>query len=209
MLFTTATKESGSAGSPIQCNCVFCYKVVTLFFTGKNKKSPSTTSLKNHLNDCHFGLYDQISFVHPTVGSLFGNDQAKLGDFFIMHNERKQTLLPPKELKTVQPPERKLTQQCPEVIIDIDQDDSEEQSIKVFKRYLGKLVPIYKRIYRSVLLSVPIAWNTNDLNNQLKYFASEILESYYEFSKYSPKIITELVAARQCLLQGVSSYAFA
>ena len=209
MLFTTKASEGGLAGSPIQCNCLFCYKEVTLFFTGQNKQSPSITSLKKHLNDYHFGLYDQINFLHPTVGSIFGNDQAKLEEFFVMHKERKQTLLPPKELKTVKSPERNLIQESSEEIIDIDQDDGEEHESKVFKRCLGKRVPIYKRIYRNVLLSVPIAWNTNDSNNQLKYFANEILASYYEFKKYSPEIISELVAARQCLLQDVSSYAFA
>lgn len=143
------------------------------------------------------------------MGSIFGNDQAKLEEFFVMHKERKQTLLPPKELKTVKSPERNLIQESSEEIIDIDQDDGEEHESKVFKRCLGKRVPIYKRIYRNVLLFVPIAWNTNDSNNQLKYFANEILASYYEFKKYSPEIISELVAARQCLLQDVSSYAFA
>ena len=179
------------------------------FFTGNNKQSPSISSLKKHLNDCHFGLYDQINFVHPTVGFLFDNDQSKLEEIFVMRDERKQTLLPPKVVKTIQPPKGKLTQECSEVIIDVDQDDSEERNRRVFKRCLGKLVPVYKRIYRNVLLSVPIAWNTNDMNNQLKYFASEILAWYYEFSKYSPEIISELVAARQCLFQGISSYAFA
>ena len=152
------------------------------FFTGNNKQSPSISSLKKHLNDCHFGLYDQINFVHPTVGSLFDNDQSKLEEIFVMRDERKQTLLPSKVVKTIQPPKGKLTQECSEVIIDIDQDDGEERNRRVFKRCLGKLVPVYKRIYRNVLLSVPIAWNTKEMNNQLKYFASEILASNYEFS---------------------------
>ena len=132
MLFTTKTSESRLVESPIQCNCLFCYKEVTLFFTGKNKQSPSITSLKKHRNNCHFGLYNQINFLHPTMGSLFGNDRSKLEEIFVMRDERKQVLLPPKEVKNIRPPKGKLTQECSEVIIDVDQDHNEERNRRVF-----------------------------------------------------------------------------
>ena len=34
MLFTTKTSDSGPVGSPIQCNCLFCYKDVMLSLLG-------------------------------------------------------------------------------------------------------------------------------------------------------------------------------
>ena len=67
------------------------------------------------------------------MGSLFGNDRSKLEEIFVMRDERKQVLLPPKEVKNIRPPKGKLTQECSEVIIDVDQDDSEERNRRVFK----------------------------------------------------------------------------
>ena len=66
------------------------------------------------------------------MGSLFGNDRSKLEEIFVMRDERKQVLLPPKEVKNIRPPKGKLTQECSEVLIDVYQDHNEERNRRVF-----------------------------------------------------------------------------
>ena len=68
---------------------------------------------------------------------------------------------------------------------------------------------VFKRIYREIVFSIPVAWNTNDKTKELAFFGNGVMATYYEFKKYTPQLISEFVNARKRLLHGVESYAFA
>ena len=165
------------------------------------------SSLAKHLNDRHFNLYIQLNFLHPTIDLLFGKEQTKMDQF--LDTDKKKTT-------TLKTSEKKKTTEKIITIDELSDDESEntgQSSMEVVSREYkrGFIVnhDVYKRIYREIVFSIPIAWNTNDKTKELAYFGNGVMATYYEFKKYTPQLISEFVNARKRLLHGVESYAFA
>ena len=211
----------------IVCNCLFCYAEIKLFLKG-NSCALNTTGLEKHLDTVHFGLYSQIRRLHPTVQSLFADEQVCIEKFVgksSRSGEGKLTVIQHyahRASKNALPIDEDKDEERDDQPIDLSldlADDKDEDNAgsspspshpTTYKPSLSREEKNrFLKIARAIAFGIPIAWNTNDDVGIQTSLGNDIFPSYYEFRQYAPKLVDILTEARRQSLRGMNSYAFA